>query len=144
MGLLNGIRFSYLAKVKEKLPFVSRSICWQMLFKIDVLKNSTNFTGKRLCWCLILFKFAKNRLQRTYFPVKVAKFSRRPFFSQNTSSGCFCLYQVDACFVNQIDICTFFAHWHFPVNFTKFLKRSLTTSGGCFFLSQDANHQSTL
>ena len=29
---------------------------------------------------------------------------------------------------------------HFSVNFAKFLK-TLTTSDGCFFLSQDAKHQ---
>ena len=45
-----------------------------------VLKNFTNFAGKRLCWCLFLgpqpFNFIKKRFQRRYFPVKFAKFLR--------------------------------------------------------------------
>ena len=28
-----------------------------MFFKIDLLKNSANFTGKHLCWSLFLIKF---------------------------------------------------------------------------------------
>ena len=29
----------------------------QMFFKIEVLKNFANFTGKHLCWSLFLIKF---------------------------------------------------------------------------------------
>ena len=50
-----------------------------MSFKIDVLKNVANFTGKHLCWSL-LFKtcnFIKKRLQHKY-SVTYAKFLRRP------------------------------------------------------------------
>ena len=35
---------------------VNRSRCWQMFFKISVLKNFGNFTGKHLCWSLFLIK----------------------------------------------------------------------------------------
>ena len=33
---------------------------------------------------------------------------------------------------------------YFPVNFAKFLKTLSTTSGGCFFLSQDTKYQNAL
>ena len=77
------------------LSFVYRSICWQMFFKMGVLKNFTNFTRKHQCWSLILVKlqalFAATLLKRllivpcsnTYFPVKFAKFLRIPFFTEH-------------------------------------------------------------
>ena len=47
-----------------------------------VLKNFVNFTGKRLSWSVFLIKFVKNfvkqRLQHRHFPLKFAKFLRRP------------------------------------------------------------------
>ena len=39
-----------------QLSFV-RSSRSQMFFKIDVIKNFVNFTGKHLCWSLFLIKF---------------------------------------------------------------------------------------
>ena len=42
-----------------------RGSCSQMFFKISVLKNFTNFTGKHLCWILIFNKVT--------FPVKFEK-----------------------------------------------------------------------
>ena len=39
------------------LSFVYRSIYWHIFFKIGVLKNVTNFTGKYLWYSLILVKF---------------------------------------------------------------------------------------
>ena len=58
IGLLsvNGIRFLTQQRVSFLLPFVYRSICWQMFFKIGVLKNFAIFSGKHLCWSLILVK----------------------------------------------------------------------------------------
>ena len=57
----------------------------QMFFKIAVLKNIANFTGKRLYWSLFLIKlqvlklnFTEKRLQHRWFPVKFAKFLRTP------------------------------------------------------------------
>ena len=51
---------------------IFRSCRSQMFFKIDILKNFTNFTGKRLWWSLFLIKLLawmpkrcnENRLQR--------------------------------------------------------------------------------
>ena len=39
----------------------------QILFKIDVLKNFVNFTGKHLCWSLFLIKF-KTDSNKGVFP----------------------------------------------------------------------------
>ena len=36
------------------------------VFKIGVLKNFVNFTGKRVCWSLILIKFIKKRFQHRF------------------------------------------------------------------------------
>ena len=51
-----------------------------MFFKIGILKNFTNFTGKHLCWSLFFIKlacnFIKKRLQHRRFPVKSANFFR--------------------------------------------------------------------
>ena len=73
------------------LAFVYRSICWQMFFKIGVLKNLTNFTGKHLCLSLIFSNvadliccnFIKKRLQHRFFPSKFAKFLSTPFFTEH-------------------------------------------------------------
>ena len=43
-----------------------------MFFKIGVLKNFTNFTGKHLL----------KRFQHRCFPVKFTKFLRTPFFTE--------------------------------------------------------------
>ena len=49
----------------------------QMLFKIGVLKNFANFTGRQLCWSLFLIKLLiKKELQHRCFPVKFVKFLR--------------------------------------------------------------------
>ena len=50
-----------------------------MFFKIDVLKIIANFTGKHLNAC----NFAKMRLRHRRFPVKLAKFSSTPFFTEH-------------------------------------------------------------
>ena len=66
-----------------------RSSRSQMFFKIDVLKNFANFTGKHLCWSLLkvaglqTYTFSKKRLQHRRFPVKFAKFLRTPFFTEH-------------------------------------------------------------
>ena len=62
----------------------------QTFFKIGVLKNVANFTGRDLCWSLFLIKLQalKKRLQHRCFPPKFAKFLRT-LFLQNTSGGCF-------------------------------------------------------
>ena len=59
-----------------------------MFFKIDVLKNFTNFTEKCLYWGINLVKLQawyaatllKKRLQHRCFPVKFAEFLRTSFF----------------------------------------------------------------
>ena len=66
----------------------------QMFFKKDVLKNFSIFTGKHLCWSLLLNKWQvfrsaallKKRLQHSCFPVNIAKFLRTAFL-QNISGG---------------------------------------------------------
>ena len=60
-----------------------RSSRLQMFFKIGVLKNFSNFTGKQL-----VLEFKKG-LQHRCFPVKFAEFLKAPFL-QNTSGDCFC------------------------------------------------------
>ena len=35
------------------LPFIDRSICWEMFFKI-VLEKFTNFTENHLCWSRLI------------------------------------------------------------------------------------------
>ena len=37
--------------------FLFRSSCPQLFFKIGVLKNFSNFIGRRLCWSFFLIKF---------------------------------------------------------------------------------------
>ena len=71
-----------------------RSIRSQMFFKIGILQNFANFTGKNLCWSLFnevvgpqACNLIKKRLQHKCFPVKFAKILRTPFL-QNTSGGC--------------------------------------------------------
>ena len=57
-----------------------------MFFKIGVLKNLANLTGKHLHWSLFLEKFQAFRLQHRWFPVKFVKFIRTPFL-QKAFSG---------------------------------------------------------
>ena len=67
----------------------NRSNHSQMLFKIGVLKNFANFTGKHPCQDLSqACNFIKERLQYRCFSEIYAKFLRTPF-SQNASGGCF-------------------------------------------------------
>ena len=62
-----------------------------MYFRISVLKNFAMFAGKHLCWSLFFNKytglkacnFIKKRLQHKFFPVKLAKFLRTPFFTEH-------------------------------------------------------------
>ena len=62
----------------------NRSSLLQMLFKIDVLKNFTYFTGKHLCWSLFLINLqAWRRLQHRCFPVKFATFLKTPSFTED-------------------------------------------------------------
>ena len=75
-----------------------RSIYSQLFFKIDVLKNFANFTGKHLCWSFFWINlkagpkaasnFIKNRLRHRCFLVKFANFSRTPVFTEQPC-GCF-------------------------------------------------------
>ena len=67
----------------------NRSSPSQVFFKINVLKNFANFTGKHYCWSLFFIKLqAWRRLQHRCFPVKFTKYLRTPFL-QNTFGGCF-------------------------------------------------------
>ena len=59
-----------------------RSSLSQMFFKIDVLKDFANFTGKHQCWSFAC-NFIKKRLQHRRFPVKFANFLRTSFFTEH-------------------------------------------------------------
>ena len=73
----------------------------ELFCKKGVLKNFTKFRGKHLCQSLFFNKVAdlspttllKTRLWHRFFPVNFSKFLRAPFFSLNTSGGCFCSLQ---------------------------------------------------
>ena len=58
----------------------------QIFFKIDVLKNFANFTGKQLCWGLSLITMAYNWIKKSpkhrCFPGKFAKFLRTLFLKK--------------------------------------------------------------
>ena len=67
----------------------NRSSHSQMFFKIGVLKNFANFTGKYPCQSLPqVCNIFKERLQHRCFPVIYAKILRTTF-SQNTFIDCF-------------------------------------------------------
>ena len=78
------------------MPF-QKSFIHKQFFKIGVLKYFAIFTGKPLCWNLVLIKMQalrpatllKKRLQHRCFPVNIGIFLRTPIL-KNTSSGCFC------------------------------------------------------
>ena len=58
---------------------------WQMLFKIVVLENFAHFTGKHLCWSLVLIKnikFIENRLPTQVFSLKFDKVLTTTFFTE--------------------------------------------------------------
>ena len=55
--------------------------------KIDILKNTANFTRKQLCWSFFFIKLQAcniitKRLQQRCFPVKFAKF-KNSFFEEH-------------------------------------------------------------
>ena len=57
-----------------------------MFFKIGVLKNFANFTGKHLSWSLFLTKFFTDFIKNTptqMFSVQFAEFLRTPFSTEH-------------------------------------------------------------
>ena len=63
---------------------IFRSSRSHIFFKIDVLKNSDNCTGKHLRWSLFLINFfSKMRLQHKRFLAKFTKYLRTPFLKEN-------------------------------------------------------------
>ena len=64
----------------------------EMFYKKAALNNFVIFTGKHLCWSLLLIKLqAWRRLQHKCFLVNIAKFLRTPIL-KNICNGCFCQY----------------------------------------------------
>ena len=61
---------------------ISTEAVIQIFFKIGVLKNFANSTGKHLCWSEAC-NFIKKRFQHGCFPVKFVKFLRTPFFTEH-------------------------------------------------------------
>ena len=52
-----------------------RNSCLKVFCEKDVLKSFSKFTGKHLCWSLVLIKLqAKKRLQCRLFSMDIAKF----------------------------------------------------------------------
>ena len=77
-------------------PGRARSSRLQMFFKISVLKNFANFTGKHLRWSIFLIKLQalacnviKKRPQHRCFPVKFEKFLKTPLFTEHLHCDCF-------------------------------------------------------
>ena len=102
--------------------------------KLSVLEyNFSKVTG------LICCNFAKKRLQHRFFLWNLLNFWEHLFFTEHLQwllqrlSG-----RLMLCDMSRL------RHRYFPVNFAKFLKTLLITSGGCFFLSQDAKQKNTL
>ena len=76
--------------------WIARSRRWQMFFKIGVLKNSANLTGKHLCWSLFLIKLqyvkpatSLKRDCNTSVFVRNSQNFQKHLFLQNTSGGWF-------------------------------------------------------
>ena len=142
-----GFIFLTQQSVSFSLPFIYRSICWLTFFKIDVLKNFTNFTGKQLCWSLILVKlqtwFAVTLLKRD-FNTGISIF-KNTFFLQNTSSGCF-LCLSDWPMLCELNCYVETPAQAFSCEFCEVFKNIIDQlrCSGCFFLLQDAKHQNTL
>ena len=58
-----------------------RSSHWRSSVEKGILKTFANFTGKHLCWNVLIHSvknFVKKRLQHRCFPVKFAKLLRTP------------------------------------------------------------------
>ena len=53
---------------ERNIPDKFRSSRLQIFFKIGVLKNFANFTGKHMCWSLFLKKFKKTDSNKGIFP----------------------------------------------------------------------------
>ena len=91
---MNDCFYTFIITLIITLTFITfttiRSSPLQMFYKIGVLKNVANFTGKHLCWSLFLIKlqtwicnFNKRRLQHSHFSVKFAKFLRISFLTEH-------------------------------------------------------------
>ena len=65
----------------------NRSSHQRCSIKKAVLKTFAIFTGKYLCWSLILINFTKKGLQHRCFPVNITKFLSTPILKK------LCLYQ---------------------------------------------------
>ena len=60
-----------------------------MFFKIGVLKNFVNFTGKHLCWSLFLIKSAK------VFSYEIYKIFKNTFFDRAPPVAASALYKIE-------------------------------------------------
>ena len=89
--LLTRSLYDYLSKGKQqRLQHFYRSSQSQMFLEVGALENFANFTGKHLCWSLLLIKLqvwkacniVKERLQHRCFSVNNAKFLRAAFFME--------------------------------------------------------------
>ena len=49
-----------------------------MFFKIAVLKNFANFTGKHLCWSLLNWQVKRHATQKAYYEIY-----KNPFFCRS-------------------------------------------------------------
>ena len=67
-----------------------------MFFKVGVLKNSANFTGKDLYWNLFLIKWQPEGLQTLFkktptqaFSCEICEIFKDSIYLQSVSGGCF-------------------------------------------------------
>ena len=87
----------------------------QMYFKMGVLKNFANFTGKHLCWSLFLIKVLTNFIKNSptqVFSCEMWKNFKNTFSTEHLH-GCFCQKRLQ-------DRCL-------PVKFAKFLRTPFFT-----------------
>ena len=87
-------RGNYGNRLKQAL--FTEAVVQRCSVKKGVLRNSAKLTGEHLLQSLFLNKVAG--LRHRCFSVNFAKFSRTPFL-QNTSGGCFCMYNLAYFFV---------------------------------------------
>ena len=71
-----------IANIDKVLAEYRNSYKRRCSIKKGFLKTFANFTGKNLCWSLLLIKFIKKRLQYSCFLVKFAKYFITPFLKK--------------------------------------------------------------
>ena len=113
-----------------------QSIRSQMFFKVGVLKNFANFTGKHLCWSLFLIKLQawRHGTQPTQlFPMKFAKFFWTFFYrtSAVAASGNWKTFHCLSIFYYHHDLAKCSVYLPFIAQYSNILLSSFFTSSRC-------------